>query len=677
MMTGAHRRPRPARARSALLAAAPCALALALYWADVPASPPGFYIDESSIAYNAHTISQTGRDEYGTPWPLFFRAFGDYKNPSFVYLLAAVFRLAGPSIAAARLLSAALGAAAALLLGLLAFRMTRSTEAAAVVACSALLTPWLYECSRLAFEVSAYPLVVALFLLALRRASAKERWGLRDAFALAASLALLTYTYSTGRLLGPLLAAGLAFFLTRRGAARVALVWGLYALALLPLFVFWRRNPGALTGRFNLLTYATPQTTLAADASEFARHYLADLNPWRWLVTGESNIRDNATGSGALLAATFALAALGLVLILRDHRREAWWRFILFALAASVVPAALTATDFPQLRLAAFPVFLHVLTIPALARLLVKERSPVSPSASDAPSGSASARVAHGDEDAQHSRAQAAPRLLAHRRAALYALVALMLLQGAHFQWLYHRRAPERWYVFDARFAREVLAPALATGRTPIYLYDPPGRSGYIQALWHGALRGVRAARFVRLMPADAPPPGALVISTEEDCANCRLLARHINYILYAVPPTDLRAAAAPLQPEAARASITSSDLPTSLKAGQRSVFNVIVRNVGGAAWPAVGEEGGRYAVTLRGRWLRADGSAVKEEGGAARMPYDLEPGDAAGLSLQVVAPEAPGDYVLELDVAQEGVAWFGARGSKTLRTGVSVTAPQ
>jgi hypothetical protein len=692
------RRPNPARARRVLLAAAACALALALYTSDVPANPPGFYIDESSIAYNAHAISQTGRDEYGTPWPLFFRAFGDYKNPTFVYLLAALFRLTGPSIAVARLLSAALGVAAALLLGLLALRMARSTEAAAVVACSALLTPWLYECSRLAFEVSAYPLAVALFLLALWRAASKESWRLSDAFALAASLALLTYTYSTGRLLGPLLAAGLAFFLTRRNTPRVALTWALYALSLLPLFVYNLRNPGALTARFNLLTYATPQTTLASDALGFARQYLTDINPLRMLVTGEQNIRDHVAGAGALLAPTFILAALGLFLILRDRRGDAWWRFLLYALAASVVPAALTATDFPQLRLAPFPVFLHVLTVPALAWLLDRGRTaaptsledePVSAdevgdepaSVSDSPPDSASTPVARSNQAASAlhaqvaSRTQNASRSRAYKRAALYALVALMLAQGAYFQWLFHRRAPERWYVFDARFDRKVLAPALATNRSPVYLYDPPGRSGYIQALWHGTLRGLPASSFVRLAPDDAPPPGALVISTEDDCANCRLLARHINYILYAVPPTDLKPAAAPLQPAAARASITSRDLPRALLAGERRSLNVVVRNVGGATWPAVGEEGGRYAVTLRGRWLRDDGSTFKDDDGAARIPYDLEPGDTAGVTLQVVAPDSPGDYTLELDVVQEGVEWFGARGSKTLRAGVSVTA--
>src|ERR1044072_8628093 len=164
------------RVRRLTLAAGLCALAFALYAVDVPNNPPGFYIDESSIAYNALTVAQSGRDEHGEAWPLYFRAFGDYKNPTYVYLLAAVFKVTGPSVAVARVLSAALGALAALLLGLLALRLTRREEAGVVVACSALLTPWLYESSRLVFEVAAYPLVCVLFLLALRRASEKERW---------------------------------------------------------------------------------------------------------------------------------------------------------------------------------------------------------------------------------------------------------------------------------------------------------------------------------------------------------------------------------------------------------------------------------------------------------------------------------------------------------------------
>jgi hypothetical protein len=612
-------------------------LAFALYALGVPENPPGFYIDESSIAYNALTVAESGRDEYGEAWPLYFRAFGDYKNPTYVYLLAGVFKVAGPSITAARLLSAALGAAAALLLGLLAWRLTRRAEACAVVACSALLTPWLYESSRLVFEAAAYPLACVLFLLALGRASGRERWAASDVAALACALALLTYTYSTGRLLAPLLAAGLAFFVTRRNVTRVLMTWAAYAVTLIPLLVYSLRHPGALAGRFWLITYVTPRSGFVEVAREFALHYLADVNPWRWLVTGEQNIRDHLPDSPALLAATAALAAVGLFLVLRERRGEAWWRFQLYALAASVVPAALTVNEFPQLRLIAFPVFLHVFVAPAVARLAGGRRM----------------------------------------RAALYVSVVLLVAQGAYFQWRFHARPPERWYVFDARFPRKILTPALEAARgEPVYLYDPPGRSGYIQALWHGALRGVGAARFVRLAPGERPPAGAVVVSTEEDCSNCRLLARSTNYIVYAVWPTDLEARPARLG--VVNALLSARELPSSLAAGRGLSFEVIVRNVGGETWPAVGDAAGRRAVSLRARWLRPDGSPVPEghwlKEAAARIPFDMEPGDTAGLRLEVSAPGEPGDYFLELDVTQEGLTRAGGRASQALRARVRVT---
>src|ERR1700755_1315440 len=127
-------RARNPKTKTLLLTVVACAFAFALYAWEVPRTPPGFYIDESSIAYNALTISRTGVDEYGESFPLYFRAFGDYKNPVYVYALAALFRAPGPSVEAARLLSATLGALAALLLGLLAARLTNRAAAGAFVA---------------------------------------------------------------------------------------------------------------------------------------------------------------------------------------------------------------------------------------------------------------------------------------------------------------------------------------------------------------------------------------------------------------------------------------------------------------------------------------------------------------------------------------------------------------
>jgi hypothetical protein len=38
-----------------------------------------------------------------------------------------------------------------------------------------------------------------------------------------------------------------------------------------------------------------------------------------------------------------------------------------------------------------------------------------------------------------------------------------------------------------------------------------------------------------------------------------------------------------------------------------------------------------------------------------------------------VNAPRIPGDYILELDMLQEGVSWFGLLGSTTLKLPVRV----
>jgi hypothetical protein len=84
------------------------AAALIFYARGAATNPPGFFLDESSIAFNAHTVSQSGVDEYGESLPLYFRAFGEYKNPVYIYLLAGVYTVTGPSIAAARFLSAVL-----------------------------------------------------------------------------------------------------------------------------------------------------------------------------------------------------------------------------------------------------------------------------------------------------------------------------------------------------------------------------------------------------------------------------------------------------------------------------------------------------------------------------------------------------------------------------------------
>src|SRR5688572_12029448 len=201
------------------------ALSFAWYFDEPLRTTPGFFIDESSIAYNAWSIAHAGVDEHGVRMPVYFAAFGEYKNSIYIYLLALVFKLAGPSILAARALSIALGFLAALVLPF----FTRGTSARAFTFLAAIATPWLFETSRLVFEVAAFPLALAVALLCVLALSRRDSVPLL--LACAASLALMTYTYTAGRLLGPLMMLGLALVVPFR---RVLIAWVAYAVLMIP-----------------------------------------------------------------------------------------------------------------------------------------------------------------------------------------------------------------------------------------------------------------------------------------------------------------------------------------------------------------------------------------------------------------------------------------------------------
>ena len=51
--------------------------------------------DEAALGYNAYSIIQTGRDEYGQFLPLIFKSFGDYKPGFYVYLTIPFIKIFG------------------------------------------------------------------------------------------------------------------------------------------------------------------------------------------------------------------------------------------------------------------------------------------------------------------------------------------------------------------------------------------------------------------------------------------------------------------------------------------------------------------------------------------------------------------------------------------------------
>ncbi|MEK7071239.1 MAG: glycosyltransferase family 39 protein, partial [Patescibacteria group bacterium] len=48
-------------------------------------TPPCVNADEAAFAYNAYSLLKTGSDEYGAPFPVRLKSFGDYKMPLYSY----------------------------------------------------------------------------------------------------------------------------------------------------------------------------------------------------------------------------------------------------------------------------------------------------------------------------------------------------------------------------------------------------------------------------------------------------------------------------------------------------------------------------------------------------------------------------------------------------------------
>jgi Dolichyl-phosphate-mannose-protein mannosyltransferase len=497
-------------------------LLFVIYTYGLTRNPPGFYIDESAFAYNAYLISRTGVAEFGVHWPLYFQNFTfpyeTLANPVCIYLLALVNLIFPPGIWLSRFLAATAEFFAAPLLGWLAFRISRRRLIGMAVGGTALITPWLYEIGRLYFDSSFYPLVLALFLLALYHASSRENWRWLDVAKIAIGLGFLTYTYTIGRMLAPLLALGLVLFvMNRQRMFDVTKVWIAYGVTLIPLGVFNLRHRGLLTSRFKLISYVYTEPSLPRIVLKFVVRYFQDLSLFQLLINGDDNPRHHAQGTGAsMLLAPFVLSLLGVVIVIAYRRRDRWWRYIVFATLVSVIPAALTKDAHHTGRLIAYQIFLLVLMIPALEWLSEKVRSQSSGSAAQVEgNGKSAGRLAN----------------MSTRQTLLAGLLIAAVMQAVYFQVIYWNEERQHTEFLDVGY-KPLYDAAVQQSSRPIYLVDGT-LPAYVHALWYATLEGRPTSEFVHVKWGEKPPPNALVISSEDKCADCQILLKKDQYMIY------------------------------------------------------------------------------------------------------------------------------------------------
>ncbi len=314
-------------------------------------TPPGFYLDEASIAYNGYTLLTTGQDEYGTFWPIYFKAFGEYKNPLYIYLQLPFFVLFGVSrwssrIVAALSFLAAAGAFALLMAESLKtsfrqLRLDRIWLPVLVTTSMFLVLPWTFALGRITFEIATFPVFFVLSLFFLHRVvwlhpvsqvnTLRANW-----FRFCFVIGVMFYTYTLGRYISPVLLvlASLVLFTKVEWKAMLA-GWSLFGLVLVPAIGWEVFNPGSLLSRYSAI--AVHDTSLFTLISGYLSHF----NPNFLFNSGDGNLRHGFLHAGPFLWTSLPFLLVGIQQFFKREKRE--FSFIILALVVlTPIPAMLT-----------------------------------------------------------------------------------------------------------------------------------------------------------------------------------------------------------------------------------------------------------------------------------------------------------------------------------------------
>ena len=297
-------------------------------------APFGFHTDEGHYAMDAWRIVQGAR-------PIYLER-NNGREPLFVYLMAGLFALAGPSIVTARL-TAALATLAAVLTQALWVKelpLARPRRVALISAGFLAVGFWPVAQGRYGLRTSLMAVPISLMLWAWWRAirpadnsavaarrdatTAPRPPMRRDVAALWAGvfLAAGVYTYLTGRLLPAILLASALWAVLvdrdRKVWRPLALALGLAALLSLPLIVYFSRHPEMVSHRTDQVSILSPEVNDGHPVRAFLENgwHLAQMPLLRGDGSWYHNLKRRPVFSEppAALAFLAGLAVLGLML---------------------------------------------------------------------------------------------------------------------------------------------------------------------------------------------------------------------------------------------------------------------------------------------------------------------------------------------------------------------------
>lgn len=196
--------------------------------------PPGLTWDEAALGYNAYSISQTLKDEYGNFLPLTLKSFGDYKPALYAYLIIPFLWVFGLTEIAVRLPSVFAGIGLIIVSFLLIRRVFKNNLLALAVAFFTAISPLSIQFSRAGWEsnVAVFLNVTGLYLFI--KGLQKPKYFIFSAVIFSLSL----ICYQASKIFVPILLFGLFLFFRTEIKKSKQFFAGLVLMALSLILVF-------------------------------------------------------------------------------------------------------------------------------------------------------------------------------------------------------------------------------------------------------------------------------------------------------------------------------------------------------------------------------------------------------------------------------------------------------
>lgn len=320
------------------------AISLFLHFRQLGQIPAGIHIDESSTAYNALCIAETGMDEHGNKYPVFFKAFGDYKNPVMIYTLVPFIKIFGFTTTIIRSPSALFHILASIAFFFLAYKFSHNKWISLVGAFVFSMLPWIFPVSRIILcGFTAMLLFIILGWILIMKSFSSHSF-------LAAMLsglffALSMYSTHSGR---PITAVILICFVPAYNTL-ILKRWKFFGvflcsfvIFLIPMILFVLNTPEALTSRFNAISVWRDNPGLFECVHRIFLRYLEYFGPSFLFIVGDPNITHCTGASGELYLFLLPFIVAGICVILMGFNRNPHYRFIFLCLL--LYPAAAVFT---------------------------------------------------------------------------------------------------------------------------------------------------------------------------------------------------------------------------------------------------------------------------------------------------------------------------------------------